>query len=467
MPRLVIVSNRLTELSAGGLAVALSDVARQDEVLWVGWNGTVQLDPELTVNGNRVSFSLNESEHTGYYLGYANTVLWPVLHNRLDLARFDAGLFPVYQSVNQRVAALLAPMLECDDEIWVHDYHFMLLAAELRKLGTQNSIGYFLHVPFPPPQVFTAVPEHGLLTEGLASYDLIGLQTSSDVANFLAFARLAVAGQLLQDGRLRLFDRLVGVRSFPVGIDPEPMAPKGVAESSDRASPLQIIGVDRLDYSKGLPEKLRAFGRFLDRHPEHERNVVLRQIAAPTRESLEAYTDIRQKLEGLTGAINGRHGRLDWIPVHYMNRHVPRDELPAVYREAAVALVTPLCDGMNLVAKEYVAAQDPFDPGVLVLSRFAGAADELREALIVNPYNADEVAEAIHLALGMPLAERQRRHVAMLETIRHNDAATWCRNFLQSLRSMRSVPTDRSSASPAVPFSGMPGADLSMTIGAH
>jgi trehalose 6-phosphate synthase len=328
----------------------------------------------------------------------------------------------------------------------VHDYHLLPLALHLRRLGIEVPIGFFLHIPFPPPQVFIAVPEHVRLAEALASYDLVGLQTSLDVANLITFMRLAATGQLLQDGRLRAFNRIVGLRSFPVGIDPAPMLPPDLDEPEPSARPRrQIVGVDRLDYSKGLPEKFRAFGRFLQRYAQYRGNVVLLQIASPTRESVEAYADIRQQLEGLAGSINGRHGELDWVPINYINRAVPRQELPEVYRNSIVGLVTPLCDGMNLVAKEYVAAQRSSDPGVLILSRFAGAAEQLQEALIVNPYNAEEVAQAIDRALQMPRWERCERHAALLSKVRRESARHWASSFLETLRAHANArsPRDR------------------------
>ena len=294
-------------------------------------------------------------------------------------------------------------MLRPDDIIWVHDYHLIPFAAELRKRGVGNPIGFFLHIPFPPWQTFMAVPEHQELARALAAYDLIGLQTKADVANLLDYMSNGAYGRIVPDGRIRVFERLVSIASFPVGIDVTDFAKakrtSGLAQA--RSSVSRIVGVDRLDYTKGLPQKFKAFGRLLDKYPQYQRQVVLTQIAPPTRESVEGYSDIRHELETLAGSINGRLGELDWVPIHYIYRSTPRRRLGDIYRSSRICMVTPLRDGMNLIAKEYVAAQDAADPGVLILSKFAGAAEEMTEALIVNPYSIEETADVIRGALEM------------------------------------------------------------------
>lgn len=446
MGRVVIVSNRVMDTAqaaqAGGVAVAISEVLQSQSGLWFGWSGAVQADvdepPSVTPMTGSVAIAtvpLTPQEHQGYYLGYANSVLWPVFHNRLDLAQFEAGFFDIYRNVNRRMAASLKPLLKPDDTIWVHDYHLVPLALELRAIGINNPIGFFLHIPFPPAQTFLAIPEHKRLARMLAAYDLVGLQTQADVANLLDYLKQGVRGRILQDGRIRAFDRVLSIGSFPVSIDPkEFMSAKprtGLAQGGPAVR--RIIGVDRLDYTKGLPPKFQAFARFLERYPDNSGNVVLTQIAPPTRESVEAYTDIRTELETLAGSINGRFGELDWVPIHYIHRSIPRGTLADIYRSARIGLVTPMRDGMNLVAKEYVAAQDPADPGVLILSRFAGAAEQLSDALIVNPYNIDEIADAIETALQMDKAERVRRNAAMLDVIQRHDTFAWSRSFLDAL----------------------------------
>jgi trehalose 6-phosphate synthase len=364
-------------------------------------------------------------------------VLWPVFHNRLDVAQFEAGYFQIYSEVNKRFAHLLRPFIGPEDLVWVHDYHLIPLAMELRKLGVLNRIGFFLHIPFPPAQAFLAVPEYGELTRALSAYDLIGLQTKADVSNFLDHIEHSGQGCLLPSGKIRLLDRRLTVASFPVGIDPTDFSQLSEPQNSASEHPetIRIIGVDRLDYSKGLPQKFRAFSRFLDIAPEYRGKAVLTQIAPPTRETVGAYTTIRKDLESLTGSVNGRLGDLQWVPIHYIHRSVPRGRLGAIYRSSRVGLITPLRDGMNLVAKEYVAAQDPDDPGVLILSRFAGAAEDMAEALIVNPYNVEEVAAAIRTAIEMKPAERRSRHAALMATVERTSSGAWSSSFLKKLRS--------------------------------
>jgi trehalose 6-phosphate synthase len=443
MSRIVLVSNRVLDprqaAQAGGVAVALDDITRTRPALWFGWSGEVSDDAgEIRSEGKTRTVALTPGEHEQYYLGYANSVLWPVFHNRLDLAQFEAGYFDQYQNVNRRLAAALAPMLEPDDVIWVHDYHLIPFATELRKLGVENPIGFYLHIPFPPWQTFMAIPEHEQLARGLAAYDLIGLQTKADVSNLIDYMTNGVYGRFVPDGRIRLFERLVRVASFPIGIDVADFArAKRKTEVVQGRGVLRIMGVDRLDYTKGLPQKFRAFDRFLHKYPQYRRQVVLTQIAPPTRENVEAYADIREQLESLAGSINGRYGELDWVPIHYIHRSTPRRRLADLYRSSRIGMVTPLRDGMNLVAKEYVAAQDPEDPGVLILSRFAGAAEEMQDAVIVNPYSIDAVADTIRQALEMKLDERQARHQALMKAVVRSDVTAWCRSFLDMLLGLR------------------------------
>jgi trehalose 6-phosphate synthase len=458
MSRVILVSNRVSGLrraaQAGGVAVALAYVARTRPSLWFGWSGEMKPAEEAGAvqhTGRIVTVPLSPTEHERYYLGYANSVLWPVFHNRLDVAQFEAGFFDEYMGVNRRLAALLQPMLRPDDIVWVHDYHLIPLAVELRQLGVANRIGFYLHIPFPPWQTFIAIPEHRQLARCLAAYDLVGLQTKSDVSNLIDYLANGVMGSVTPDSRIRVFDRLVTVASFPIGIDVSDFArsSRDVALVQGRGVS-RIIGVDRLDYTKGLPQKFKAFGRFIETNPQYRRQVVLTQIAPPTREDVEAYLDIRRQLERLAGSINGRFGELDWVPIHYIRRSTPRRRLTAIYRSSRIALVTPLRDGMNLVAKEYVAAQDPEDPGVLILSRFAGAAEQLDAALIVNPYDIYATADVIRAALEMSLEERRARHRALIGVIEKHDIAAWCEAFLAALTRVsaldEAVPSSHSEA---------------------
>ena len=383
MSRIVLVSNRVADLSkaaqAGGVVIAIADVLRARNGLWLGWSGKIgekseeiRTTPDIQETGAATvaTLPLSSREFKDYYLGYSNAVLWPVFHDRLDLAQFEAGYYQRYLEVNRRFAHALRPLLKPDDTIWVHDYHMIPLGMELRKLGVQNPIGFFLHIPVPPAQTFLAIPEHRDLARGLAAYDLIGLQTRVDVANLIDYLQDGVFGRILHDGRIRAFDRELSIASFPVGIDVDSFVGSRPKRSREQPpSAIRLIGVDRLDYTKGLPQKFRAFARFLEKYPDYRRKVILSQIAPPTRENVLAYADIRHELETLSGTINGKFGELDWVPIQYIHRSTPRRLLVDVYRHSRIGLVTPLRDGMNLVAKEYIAAQDPEDPGVLILSR--------------------------------------------------------------------------------------------------
>ncbi len=452
MSRLVVVSNRVADLrkttQSGGLAVGIADALKERGGVWFGWNGEIaelaREQPAVEEIGRvkTISVPLSSRDYREYYIGYANSVLWPLCHYRLDLVDYKGTYFQGYRRVNRRFAALLRPYLEPEDTIWVHDYHLIPLAGFLRALGCRQRIGFFLHIPFPPPDFLAASPNHAELVNALLQYDVIGFQSSTDVGNLRHYLEEHDRAEVLDDNRIRVGDRLLMTDRFPIGIDVAGFAemaahpPEDVAFDVMRRDVLkrkQIIGVDRLDYSKGLPERMQAFGRLLEEHPELERAVTYLQIAPPTREEVSAYSDIRQQLEGLAGSVNGRFADFNWTPIRYIHRSVPRDKLAALFRSSQVGLVTPLRDGMNLVAKEYVAAQHPADPGVLILSQFAGAAEELHEALIVNPYDVDEVARRLFQALNMPLAERERRHAALFENISRNDAGAWLAGYLAAL----------------------------------
>ncbi len=448
--RLIIVSNRVADpnqsAAAGGLAVGLLDALRENGGLWFGWDGATVADGEPTPvhtstrNGITIAkMPLREKDYQDYYHGFSNSILWPVFHNRLDLAAINAEAAEGYRRVNEEFADALSSLIEPGDLIWIHDYHLIPLGADLRRRGCKNRIGFFLHIPFPTPDVFVAVPEHKWLMRCLLSYDLIGLQTRWDVGNFERTLKELQSMSELQGDKEQWPTSLNSVAAFPIGIDVDAFAAMARTEEAKerierlnrRASArIHIIGVDRLDYTKGLPERLRSFRRLLELYPENQKVATLMQIAPPTREEVDAYADIRHELEALSGAINGEFGDFDWTPVRYIHRVVPRDTLAALFRGSQVGLVTPLRDGMNLVAKEYVAAQDETDPGVLVLSRFAGAAEDLVEALIVNPYDADEVANAMQQAIKMPIDERRERHQALLSRVRQHDVRNWRESFL-------------------------------------
>jgi trehalose 6-phosphate synthase len=457
MSRLVVVSNRIADprkTAAGGLAVALAEVLNNTGGLWFGWSGKIvdrtEVDDVHIEQAGPVKLAmvdLSQVDHDAFYLGYSNGVLWPVFHYRLDLADFDAGYIAGYRRVNQLFARKLLPLLRPDDILWVHDYHLIPLAAELRALGCQQRIGFFLHIPLPPPLMLAAIPGHDWLVRALFAYDLVGFQSQSDLKHFRDYVESEAHAQRLDEDRWRAFGRTVHAGAFPIGID---IAEFNTLANGPEATEMYermkreyyrrklLVGVDRLDYSKGLPQRMRAFREFLTKNPELRASATLIQIASPSRENVSAYTDLLHELESLCGSINGNFGDLEWMPVRYIHRTVARARLPGLYKASRVALVTPLRDGMNLVAKEYLASQNEEDPGVLVLSRFAGAAEQLKEALLVNPYDTEGTAAAIQLALQMPLEERRSRHQALLRTVRESDVHWWCESFLDALAEAQS-----------------------------
>lgn len=450
--RLVVVSNRVANLRSssqtGGLAVALADAVKQRGGVWFGWNG----DNDGVTGGDvaverigrvlRIAAPLSPVDIDDYYLGYANRVLWPLFHYRLDLVDYRPRFSDSYWRVNEAFARQLLPFLEPDDLIWIHDYHLIPLAGFLRRMGCRQRIGFFLHIPFPPADLLTASPHHAELVTALLEHDVVGFQTRTDANNLKLYVVEQSLAVQTSENRFRLGDRTVVIDRFPIGIDAAAFAAAARQVDDEVEIDLmrrrvlgrqQIIGVDRLDYSKGLPERFKAFGRLLSQHPELSKSVSFLQVASPTRQAVDAYGDIRVELETLAGSINGRFADINWTPLRYIHRAVPRRKLAPLFRGSQVGFVTPLRDGMNLVAKEYVAAQDAENPGVLVLSQFAGAAEEMTQALIVNPYDVDDMARQLYVALTMPLKERQERHRALLDNVTGQDAQAWLETFLIAL----------------------------------
>lgn len=455
MGRVVVVSNRVPALdrdaAAGGLAVGVAAALEGTGGLWFGWSGQTAAEPSgdvairETESFTLATFDLSEADYEGFYEGLANRALWPLFHNRLDLTTFNAEEFEAYQRVNRLFAEKLRPLLAEDDIIWIHDYHLFLLGRELRKLGVAASLGFFLHIPFPPPEVFLAVPWHQQLTDGLFSFDLLGFQTRRDVRNFTRFATEEAGAEQIGDGRLRFGNRESRVAAYPIGIDVDDFAGKiaspRYARLIDRLAQrlgdkTWIVGVDRLDYTKGIAQRFRAFEMFLERNSSQRGQVSFLQIAAPSRENVPEYMDMRAELEAVCGRINGQYTELDWVPLLYINKSFRHRRLAALYRLSRVGLVTPLRDGMNMVAKEYVAAQHPEDPGVLVLSCFSGAAEEMDGAVIVNPYDVDGMAEALRMAVEMPLNERTERWRRSMERLRQNTIHHWGQHFVSDLRAV-------------------------------
>jgi trehalose 6-phosphate synthase len=452
LARLVVVSNRVgipdSGQRAGGLEVSIRPALKKRGGVWFGWNGKVtdgEPGPAKTVERDNVSYvtvGLQKDDYEEFYNGFANRVLWPILHYRLDLAEFTRRDLGGYFRVNEFFAANLEKILLPDDVIWVHDYHLIPLAKALRERGHNNKIGFFIHIPFPPPEILTALPNHERLIPALGNYDLVGFQTEIDATNFSRYLANEVGLKRIDGDTFEFDGRSVQVGVFPVGVETElfsRLARRAVGSAFVRevleslSGRAMIIGVDRLDYSKGIPERMNAFERFLTLFPDWHNNVTYLQITPRSRSDIPEYVDIGRHVGEAVGRINGNFGEASWTPLRYINKAHSRTALAGLYRGARVGLVTPLRDGMNLVAKEFVAAQDPEDPGVLILSRFAGAAREMTAALLVNPYDHEGVAIAINRALSMPQNERAQRHAVNYAALSRNDLGQWAERFLRTL----------------------------------
>jgi len=452
---LVVVSNRVARGNAnepmtGGLAAALLPVVEKSGAIWVGSSGRVrdgaQKEPFAEIEalgaGALAMLDLPAAHYGGYYEGFANSALWPALHSRADLIRASQDDYLSYREVNAFMARALLRFKKPDTTFWIQDYHFLALGAELRDLGVTQPVGFFLHTPWPARAVIEGVPHHRELIEAMLAYDLIGFQTQDDCENFLGYLSSCL-GLENEDGVVTSRHGKSRIAVFPIGIDAEKFALQAAkAVSHPDVSRLRrslngeklAIGVDRLDYSKGLVNRINAFDRMWTLQPALARTVSLLQIATPSRGAIEAYGNLQNELAKLVSEVNGRHGEVDWTPIRYLNKGFSQTVLAGLYRTAQVGVVTPLHDGMNLVAKEYVAAQNPADPGVLVLSKFAGAANELDTALLVNPHDIDGMARTIATALSMPLHERRMRWEAMMVKLRSHTIQQWFANFVDALQ---------------------------------
>jgi trehalose 6-phosphate synthase len=453
--RVIIVSNRVAvpkgSTAAGGLAVALLGAMQEGGGLWFGWGGgthpadTPQPPPDTQLRDGStfVTISIPAALHEPYYDGFANGTLWPLFHYFVDNFRYQDGQYAAYLAVNTLFARELSPLLAADDLIWVHDYHLIPLASRLRAQEVRTPIGFFLHIPFPTFEVLRALPVHREILDALLAYDLLGFQTETDRQAFLGAARAVYgADRVSAGGVVRTLQRLVRTGVYPVGVDLEATArsaAKTVASGQVRnmtqglVGRRLIIGVDRLDYSKGLLERFDAYQHFLEDCPQHRGKVTYLQIAPLGRQNVKAYARMRRALEQSAGSTNGRFAEVDWTPIRYLNRSFSHATLMGFLRLSQVCLVTPLRDGMNLVAKEFIAAQDPSNPGVLVLSDRAGAASEMADALIVNPYDRRGIAHALKQALAMSLDERRARHAKLLAALRENDIHAWRSRFVANL----------------------------------
>lgn len=457
MSKLVVVSNRLPPMpekkssrsqEVGGLVSALlSALDMTGGGVWFGWSGKTSPASKNAgivswkVGPNRVvGFNLTKKEVDAYYNGFCNRALWPLLHSFQGRVRATHAENESYNQVNRRFAELLSPFLDPDDAVWVNDYHLILMGHELRHMEHKGPIGYFLHVPFPSYDIWQLLPEPERFLFSMMDYDLVGFHTRTYRDNYVYTAqRLLDAkwnGSILEACGQK---QKVGI--FPIGIDPEKFSTAAEKESTaKRRTGLKstgirriILGVDRLDYTKGIPQRIQAFEILLRDFPQYQREVSLVQICAPSRARVPEYVEQQKIVESLVGHVNGKFAEHDWVPIRYLYRSYPQDRLSVFYRESDVGLITPLRDGMNLVAKEFLAAQDPDDPGVLVLSRFTGAAEELTEAVLVNPYVIENVAAGIHRALSMPREERVARHKILIKAVKKNTAERWFQTFLKEL----------------------------------
>ena len=451
--RLVVVSNRVPAPSAGpaagGLAVALQAALKTRGGLWFGWSGkaTDESDylPQCKTVGSLTYAvcDLSRRDVHEYYSGFANRALWPICHYRLDLADLSECNAAAYFRVNEEFASQLQKLLRPDDTIWVHDYHFIPMARFLREMGCTNRIGFFHHIPWPGPDVASALPAYQRILRSFGAYDVVGFQTQSDADNFRDCIVNANAGRAVGGDWCEIDGRRTQVNAFPIGIDTEAFAKEARAAEKNPTVKRTlaslsghelIIGVDRLDYSKGLKHRMEAFATFLERSPQAARaRVTMLQITPKSRSDVPEYARMQRELEEEAGRINGKHGDVDWTPLRYINKSMSHSALAGLYRMSKIGLVTPLRDGMNLVAKEYVAAQAPDNPGVLILSQFAGAAQELKSALIVNPYDIEATAAAIARAFTMPLDERKDRWNALMTALRANSVYDWASHFLAAL----------------------------------
>ncbi len=454
--KLLVVSNRLPDIepetegqrarNVGGLVSALRPVLEDQDGVWLGWSGRTTTDAspsQLTLASSGkltlASIDFPDDWHTHYYNGFSNSALWPLFHSFPGRLRFSHDDWRSYVLVNDAFATAALQLASEDATIWVHDYHLLLVAHYLRARGHQGQIGQFLHIPFPGPDLFFLLPWANDLLDALLDFDLIGFHTRTYADNFLHCAAHRPGVQIENSCIIRGGRRtLVGV--FPLGVTPEDLSRSDVPPESELLGVARslgenrlVLGVDRLDYTKGIPERIEAFGRLLELFPEWRRRVCLVQVSVPSRTDIGEYAEQRSRIENSVGRINGAFGEADWVPIRYLYRSYAKEELAELYRDADVGYVTPLRDGMNLVAKEFVAAQDPANPGVLVLSRFAGAAEELTDAVLTNPWDAEGTVHDLDLALRMPLEERQRRHASLYDVVSRTTSVTWADEFLGAL----------------------------------
>jgi trehalose 6-phosphate synthase/phosphatase len=455
---LIVVSNRLPfraerrsdglrlARSPGGLVAALEPVLNQRGGVWIGWAGVAREDIESAgglslPEPGRVSYQavpLSAHEVSQYYGGFSNRTIWPLFHYFIGRMTIDGAMWRAYERVNERFAQAAAAARGGTDPsalVWIHDYQLLRVPHHLRRIDPNSPSAFFLHVPFPAADVFRVLPWSRALLRGMLGADLVGFHVPAYAEHFLTCAERLLGCEVDRTaGLVRFEGREVSVQAHPIAIDVahmEQLAAAAPARDGGRERVRQILGVDRLDYTKGIFERLLAIERLLDRHSAYRGKIRFMQLLVPSRERVEEYTQLKREIDETVGRINGRFSEPGWSPIHYLFRSLPQDELALLYRQADVALITPLRDGMNLVSKEYVTCQIEND-GVLILSEMAGAAEELQEALLVNPFDIDAVAEALHRALAMPEDERRARMSALRDRVRTADVHVWVRRFLES-----------------------------------
>ena len=479
--RLIVVSNRLPIVvsedqghwsirpGSGGLVTALEPLMSANHGIWVGWPGC---GPDAPISDLVEDFAaengyglqtvpLDDEEVERYYRGFSNESLWPLFHDLLGNCIFSLENFRIYDEVNQRFAKITAELSTPDDIVWIHDYQLILSGMYLRKMKSTRTLAFFLHIPFPSTDLFRRLPWKEKLIEGLLAYDLVGFQTLRDHRNFIHCAASLIKGlKVVSRHRtctiLRYGDRLIKAGHYPISIDFEDFArlaaSKDVAEAAwylhENYEHRQLmLGIDRLDYTKGIPERFLAFERALEKYPEMREKVSLLQVVVPSRTMVPDYIDLKSQLEQMAGRINGRFSQHGWVPIHYHYRSLDQIQLLAHYRTAEIALITPLRDGMNLVAKEYCACSVD-NKGVLILSEFAGAADQLgKYSILVNPYDVEKTADSIYRAFTIPPEERRRRMTLLRTQIKRNDVHRWLKSFLSALNEMSRHQPDSKAAS--------------------
>ncbi len=450
-PQLIVVSNRLPAAptgdrgrEVGGLVSALVPALERTHGMWLGWSGTerapgLRLRVEDSESFARAQFDYPPTWRERFYAGFCNRCLWPLLHGFVSNVHYVDDQWSCYVDANRAYARMIREVTGTGTaDVWVQDFHLFLVARELRRAGHHGRVGFYLHVPFPPLDAIETMPWASEIVSAMLDYDRLGLQCQRWADNYFATVR----GLLGSDAEARARER---TRVIGIGIDPDRFAQAAAnAGNPNDSSALSIeaslagrkliLGVDRLDYSKGIPERLEAFARLLEQFPEWRNHVSFVQVSVPTRADVPEYGELRSRVEHLVGRINGTYGEADWTPVRYLYRSYDQAALARLYRMATVGLVTPLRDGMNLVAKEYVAAQDPADPGVLVLSRFCGAAEQMTLAVLTNPFHADGLARDLDVALRMAKPERVTRYEQLRGVVWRDTAAAWSDAFLASLR---------------------------------